>query len=92
MRVRFRLVALLAFGSLGGGFTLSAASPDFCALTAKISDWIGTAITSTRMELVDASGHVELRRLVGTEFQICDFTFGPHTLRIGMNECFPFAI
>ena len=44
------------------------------------------------MELVDSSGQVELRRTVGAEFQICDFRFGPHTLRLGVNECFPLAV
>lgn len=92
MRVRLRLIVLLAVGSLGGGFTLSAASPDFCALSVKISGWDGSAINGTSIELVDSSGHVELRRIVGAEFQICDFGFGPHALRLGVNECFPLAV
>ena len=90
--MQLRLVVLLAVGSLSGGFTLSAASPDFCALSVKISDWDGKAINSIYIELVDSSDHVELRRMVRAEFQICDFGFGPHTLRLGVSECFPLAI
>lgn len=92
MRVRFRLIVLLAIGSFGGVFTLSAASPDFCALSVKISASDGSAINRTSIELVDSAGRVELRRMVGAEFQICDFGFGPHTLRLGVNECFPLAV
>jgi hypothetical protein len=92
MWVRFRLILLIAVGSLGGGFTLSAASPHFCALSVKISDWDGKPINFTWMELVDSSGRVEVSRMVGAEFQICDFKFGPHTLRLGANECFPLAV
>jgi len=90
MRVRFRSIVLLAIGSLGS--TLSAASSDFCALKVKISDWDGSAINHTSMELVDSSGHVELRQMVGAEFEICDFRFGTHTLRLGVDECFPLAV
>ena len=41
----------------------------------------------------DPTGVVVLRRQV-TEatFRICDFGFGPHTLRVGINECLPVAI
>ena len=93
MRVRLRLLVLLAFGSLGGGlFPLSAASPDFCALSVKISAWDGSAINRTWIELVDSSGNVEFRRMAGAEFHVCDFKFGPHTLRVGVNECFPLAV
>src|SRR5450755_3161993 len=92
MRTTFRLVVLLATGSLGGGVTLSAASPEFCALSVKISNSDGRPINSTTVELFDSSGHVESRRTVGAEFQICDFSFGPHTLRLGTNECFPLSV
>lgn len=92
MRETFRLVVLLMVGSLGGGFTLFAASPEFCALSVKISAPDGRAINTTWIELVDSSGHVESRRMVGAEFQICDFSFGPHTLRLGTNECFPISV
>ncbi len=30
--------------------------------------------------------------MVGSEFQLCDFKFGPQTLRLGMNGCSPLAI
>ncbi len=92
MRIRLRLIFVVAVGSLAGGFTLSAASPDFCALSVKVSSWDGKPINFTNMELVNPSGQVELRRTVGSEFQICDFSFGPHTLRVGVNECFPMAV
>ena len=92
MRVRLCVLLVVAVGSLGGGFTLSAASLEFCALSVKVSFWDGTPINSSAVELVDASGQIELRQTVGPEFQICDFRFGPHTLRLGVNECFPIAV
>jgi hypothetical protein len=90
MRVQLRSIVLLAVGSVG--FTLSAASAEFCAVRVKISDWDGRPISRTSMELADSSGLVELRQIVGAEFQICDFRFGPHTLRLAVNECFPLAV
>jgi hypothetical protein len=92
MGIRFRLVPMIAFGALCGGIPLPAAAPEFCALSVKVSDWEGRPINFTWMELADSSGRVERRESVGSEFRICDFGFGPHTLRIGTNECFPVAV
>ena len=66
---------------------------DFCALTVNIATDGGKPFTSTWIELEDPSGKVVLNRQV-TEptFRICDFGFGPHTLRVGTNECLPVAI
>jgi len=52
----------------------------------------GGPSTSTWIELLDASGRVERREEAGPTFRICDFSFGPHTLRIGVNECLPVAV
>jgi hypothetical protein len=92
MRSAFCFVLLGAVGSLAGSPTLLAASSDFCALSVKVSDGDGKPINSTRIELVDSTGQIELRQTVGPDFQICDFKFGPHTLRLGVNECFPVAV
>jgi hypothetical protein len=45
------------------------------------------------MELIDDSGRVERREQVqGSTFKICDFGFGPHTLRVGTNDCLPVSV
>lgn len=69
-----------------------AADTTFCAVNVKVSLADGLPINHTRIELVDASGEVVLREDVGPNFQICDFGFGPHTLRVGTNECLPVSI
>jgi hypothetical protein len=66
---------------------------DFCALTLNVNGPRGEPITSTWIELVDSSGRVVRReKMQGPEHKICDFGFGPHTLRVGTNECFPVEI
>jgi len=66
---------------------------DFCAVTLKVTGSKGEPITSTWIELVDQSGRIVRREMMrGTEHKICDFGFGPHTLRVGANECLPVSI
>jgi len=66
---------------------------EFCALTVKLTSAASFPPASTRVELVDQSGKVELREETpGSTFKICDFGFGPHTLRIGTNECLPVSV
>jgi hypothetical protein len=65
----------------------------FCALTLHVEEAPGDPFTSTWVELVNSSGRTVLRQMMrGPELKICDFGFGPHTLRVGTNECFPVAI
>ena len=66
---------------------------DFCALTVNLTSFTGLQPASTWVELVDQSGDVERREeMHGATFKICDFGFGPHTLRVGTNECLPVSI
>ena len=84
-----RLIRLVLFL---GALLPSVAHADFCAVTVKVSLPDGSPINSTWIELVDNSGRIVRRESVGSEFQICDFGFGPHTLRVGTNECLPISI
>ncbi len=71
----------------------SARAGDFCAVTLNVTGPHGEPITSTWIELVDPSGRVVRREMMqGSEHRICDFGFGPHTLRVGTNECLPVAV
>ena len=80
------------------GFCLQPGAPaaragDFCAVTLKVSNSLGWPVTSTWIELVDPSGRVVRKEMIsGSELKICDLGFGPHTLRVGTNECLPVAI
>jgi hypothetical protein len=66
---------------------------DFCAVTLHVTGARGEPITSTWIELVNPTGRVVRREMTnGSEHKICDFGFGPHTLRVGTNECLPVAI
>lgn len=66
---------------------------EFCAVTLNVTGPKGEPIASTWIELVDPAGHVVRREMMhGSEHKICDFGFGPHTLRVGTNECLPVAI
>ena len=89
---RFCILVILVLASLGEGFKLCADAPEFCALNVKVSSWDGKPINFTAVELVDAAGQLEFRQMIGSEFQICDFRFGPHTLRLGANQCFPITV
>jgi hypothetical protein len=65
---------------------------DFCALTANIVNSSDKPISSTWAQLEDASGNIVLRVQTGSVLRICDFGFGAHTLRVGINECLPVTI
>jgi|CZKN01.1.fsa_nt_gi hypothetical protein len=70
-----------------------ATGEDFCALTLNLVDSRGLPPYSTWVELVDESGTAErLEQVHGATLKICDFGFGPHTLRVGTNECLPISI
>jgi hypothetical protein len=77
---------------------LALASPaanaeDFCALTANVVNSAGEPISSTWIELVNSEGQIVRREMrTGPTITICDFGFGPHTLRVGTNECLPTSI
>lgn len=68
-------------------------SADFCAVRVHVVDSKGIPVTRSWIELENSRG-VAVRReiVVGPDFDVCDFGFGPHTLRIGTNECLPVAI
>lgn len=74
-----------------GLFPLSAET--FCAVSVKVVNASGGSIASSWIELVDPQGRIVRRENIqGETFKICDFGFGPHTLRIGTNECLPVSI
>ena len=71
----------------------NAQAEPFCAIQLHVELSDGLPFRSTWIELVDSSGNTELRQeMVGPDLRICDFGFGVHTLRVGVNECFPVAI
>jgi hypothetical protein len=71
----------------------AANAEDFCALTVKLETAATLPPSRTWVELIDQSGNVERREQVqGSAFNICDFGFGPHTLRVGTNECLPVSV
>ncbi len=71
----------------------SAAAEEFCAVTLNVLDSGGAPISSTWIELVNSEGLVVRKEeMIGPTIRICDFGFGPHTLRVGTNECLPMAI
>jgi hypothetical protein len=65
---------------------------DFCAVTLNVTKWDGSP-SGAWIELLDPAGKI-VRKESFTEsaHQICDFGFGPHTLRVGTNSCLPVAI
>jgi hypothetical protein len=66
---------------------------EFCAVTLNVFGPHGEPNNSTWIELDDPSGKaVQKRMMAGPTLYLCDFSFGPHTLRVGTNECFPVAI
>lgn len=80
---------LLLVHMISGG----ARAAEFCALTVSVTEPDGKPIRSTMVELIDPAGSVVRREMmVGPVLKICDFGFGPHTLRIGTNECLPTAV
>lgn len=79
---------------LAGLASVSAApKEDFCAVTLHVVGPDGAPITSTWIELDDPSHHVVRKEMMaGPTLRICDFGFGPHTLKVGTNECFPVVL
>ena len=72
---------------------MPARAEDFCALTVNIMPDGEMPFRSTWIELDDPSGKAVLtKQVTEATFRICDFGFGPHTLRVGINECLPVAI
>jgi hypothetical protein len=70
-----------------------ARAEDFCAVTLDVAGFDGKPITSTWIELDDPSGKaVRSETMTGPTLKICDFGFGPHSLRVGTNECLPTTI
>jgi hypothetical protein len=65
---------------------------EFCALTLNIVDSDGLPIRRTWVQLLDESGAGPYTMMEGPTLRICDFGFGPHTLRVGTNECLPITI
>jgi hypothetical protein len=66
---------------------------EFCAVSLHVSEADGKPITSTWIELVDTFGKVVRKEMMlGPNLKICDFGFGPHMLRVGVNECLPVTI
>jgi hypothetical protein len=71
----------------------SAHAAAFCAVTLNVTGFHGRPISSTWIELSDRSGKAVLKEMmVNPQFKICDFGFGPHTLKVGTNECLPVTI
>lgn len=88
-RAALGLLVLLLF-HLGSS---TARGEDYCAATLKVLGVDGRPITSTWIELEDSSGRVVRSEMIQeAEHRICDFGFGPHTLRVGTNECLPVSI
>lgn len=70
-----------------------ARAEDFCALTVEVLGDDLRPGSSTWVELLDERGNSELvKSVLGSTLRICDFSFGPHTLRVGTNECLPVSV
>jgi hypothetical protein len=90
---RIRGVLVVNALLLLAGSTSIHAAEGFCALTVNVTDSEGKSSTRTWVQLIDAGGKVVLNQmLVGPTLRMCDFGFGPHSLKIGTNECFPLTI
>jgi hypothetical protein len=69
-----------------------ARAEEFCALTLNVVGSDGLPIRRTWVQLLDESGAGPYTMMEGSTLRICDFGFGPHTLRVGTNECLPVTI
>jgi len=70
-----------------------ALADEFCAVTLNVVGSDGLPIRRTWVQLLDDSGTAELNTMMeGSTLKICDFGFGPHSLRVGSNECLPVTI
>lgn len=66
---------------------------EFCAVTANVTDSNGKPASIVSFQLEDPAGKVVKSGInFGPQIEICDFGFGPHTLRVGTNECLPVTI
>jgi hypothetical protein len=65
---------------------LRAAAADFCAVHLTINTYEGKP-ASAPVELIDNSGHVEQAFAAHGKLDICDMSFGVHTIRIGPSTC-----
>jgi hypothetical protein len=93
MKAKFKVLSrLLLLGLLAIMLRSEVSAQDFCAVTATISDSAGRPIYRTWVQLEDSEGRVVFRTQSGPLLEICDFGFGPHTLRVGTNTCLPVAI
>jgi hypothetical protein len=64
-----------------------------CAVTVRVVGTGGEAVNFTQIQLIDPSGRIVLNEIMQeSEYKICDFGFGVHTLRVGANECLPVSI
>jgi hypothetical protein len=93
-RSRTLLKTLFCGAVLGFSFgSQQAAAQEFCAVTLHVAEPDGGPITSTWIELDDSSGRLVHREMMmGSTLKICDFGFGPHTLKVGTNGCLLVAI
>lgn len=89
---RSRLITLLLWLVACISLPSFARGEDFCALTLHVYEPTGIPIKSTWIELDNSSGKVVRNEMIGSTLKICDFGFGPHTLRVGTNECLPVTI
>jgi hypothetical protein len=88
-----RAVPAFALWLIVAVISSTAAAEDFCALTLTVTRSDGSLNRMARIQLVDESGHGELNEMMwGPTLKICDFGFGPHSLRVGTNECLPVTI
>ena len=71
---------------------MTAHAEDFWAVRPNVHFPNGSPITSTWIELIGPDGKTELREMIGATARLCDFGFGPRTLRVGTNECLSAAI
>lgn len=73
--------------------TLCSHAEDFCALRINVYSSPGIPLDGARVELIDENGRVER---VGTSVsgvvEICDFSFGIHTLVLFKDRCMPIQV
>ena len=82
-----RLAACLCLGGL------SLFGADTCALTLQLFSYDGRPASNAWVELRDSEDKVVLRTLMeGPTLRICDFGFGPHSLRVGASWGLPVTV
>lgn len=85
----FGNIALILIFALGGKVSLLKAQ-DYCALIVDLQSANGSPAKSVPVRLYDPQGKLVLDELSsGPRVRVCDFGFGPHSLQIGYNHCFP---